>query len=357
MRHDVIKDRYARLYEQPYQLALLGNNVLGICLSYSACKEIEINHDASPGSLSWIGLSPGKTRFGLISYYKRCLRHIESFKPDIIVGASDSLHIILAEKIASKLNIKFCADLYDHFETFGLSKIPFVTGLYIRALRKAAIVSCVSESLAKLVRTQYAATGNVIVLRSTVNQAIFHPRNKIECRRKLNLPVTAKLIGTAGALTEDRGIKPVYEAFLKLSEECEDVYLVLAGILDKKCPPPSHARVIFLGQLPHEKIAELFSALDIGIIYINDTEYGRYSFPQKAFEMIASQIPIVAPDIGDLSELLSTAHQNVYLINDSASIKTCLFMQLKHAHIEKHVIESWGEQAQNLQSVFQTLFR
>ena len=34
MSKDVILDRYARLYEIPRQLALLGHEVLGLCMSY-----------------------------------------------------------------------------------------------------------------------------------------------------------------------------------------------------------------------------------------------------------------------------------------------------------------------------------
>jgi len=53
MRHDVILDRYARLYELPYQLALRGHQVLGLCLDYRPSPTLFERHEADPGALSW----------------------------------------------------------------------------------------------------------------------------------------------------------------------------------------------------------------------------------------------------------------------------------------------------------------
>src|SRR5690606_32564154 len=80
-----------------------------------------------------------------------------------------ALHIILAEKLASKTKTLFCVDLYDHFETFRLTKIPFIKRNYIAALRKASLISTVSDMLATHVKDVYGARGVVLTLRSTVN--------------------------------------------------------------------------------------------------------------------------------------------------------------------------------------------
>ena len=121
-------------------------------------------------------------------YPARTLDILREFKPDILVGASDCPHIILGSWLAKKLGIPFAADLYDHFESFGLSRLPGIVPLYKRALRDAAVVSCVSDPLAELVRHGYKANGKVICLPSTISKEIFYVRDKAACRETLGLP-------------------------------------------------------------------------------------------------------------------------------------------------------------------------
>ncbi len=44
MNHDVITDRYGRLYHLPAELALLGHDVYGFCLSYQNAPPISQTH-------------------------------------------------------------------------------------------------------------------------------------------------------------------------------------------------------------------------------------------------------------------------------------------------------------------------
>ena len=59
MSKDVILDRYARLYEIPRQLALLGHEVLGLCMSYQNAAPGQWTHDAAPGTLQWESYAVG----------------------------------------------------------------------------------------------------------------------------------------------------------------------------------------------------------------------------------------------------------------------------------------------------------
>jgi teichuronic acid biosynthesis glycosyltransferase TuaC len=54
MAKDAIVDRYARLYEIPRQLANLGHQVLGLCLSYYGGEEGGWSHQADSGELRWV---------------------------------------------------------------------------------------------------------------------------------------------------------------------------------------------------------------------------------------------------------------------------------------------------------------
>jgi glycosyltransferase involved in cell wall biosynthesis len=352
MGHDVILDRYARLYEQPLQLARRGHDVLGLCLSYRPTDERDELHDAAPGQLRWIGLSPGGLRLGLVGYPSRALTILRAFKPDIVVGASDAPHIIIASWLSRRLGVPFAADLYDHFESFGLSRLPGIVPLYRRALRDAAVVTCVSAPLAELVQNEYRAKGQVLALPSTIDRQVFYPRDRLASRQLLGLPSDARLIGTAGGLSREKGIEPLYRAFEQLAEEDPNLHLALAGPLDPACPLPLGPRVHYLGKLPHARTADFFSALDVGVVYVRDTPYGRYSFPQKAYEMAACGVPVTVAGVGAMASLFASTPQAVYAPDDVASLVDCIRAQLESPQQPGLAIPDWAELAGEMEAAY-----
>jgi len=199
MAKDVIVDRYARLHEIPRQLANLGHQVLGLCLSYYGGEEGEWFHETNSGEPRWVSRSVGPGVVpGLLRYPRRALQSARHFKPDIITAASDIPHVLLGHWIAQRLHLPFVADLYDNFESFGLARIPASVRAFRRAVREADAVTCTGHTLAQHVREAYRARGTVIAMPSTVDKDIFGVRDKAECRRALGLPEHAKLIRTAG---------------------------------------------------------------------------------------------------------------------------------------------------------------
>jgi glycosyltransferase involved in cell wall biosynthesis len=342
MGKDVIDDRYARLYEIPFQLANFGHDVLGLCLSYYRDNEGEWRHPTQAGELRWVSRSLGKTILpDLLAYPRRALAIAREHAPDIVIGASDIPHVVLGEWIARHLDRPFVAELYDNFESFGLARIPGSITAFRRAVRCAAVVSCTSEALAGYVRDAYRARGTVLALPSTVDLAMFRPRDRATCRRSLGLPEHARLVGTAGGLHADKGIGTLYQAFDRLAAEDSNVHLVLAGPTDNRLAPPTGPRVHYLGELPHAQAAELFGALDVGVIYLRDTPFGRFCFPQKAYEMAACGIPFVAADVGAMHTLLADAPECLYRADDADSLVAALRGQLIVPRLTGVVPEDW----------------
>lgn len=343
MGKDVIDERYARLYEIPFQLAQRGHDVLGLCLSYYADPEGEWTHATDAGHLQWVSRSLDRTRVaGLLAYPSRALARLRAFGPDVVIGASDIPHVVIGAWLARKMKVPFVADLYDNFESFGLARIPGAVWAYRRAVRDAALVTCTSAALADHVRDVYAARGIVTAMPSTVDKAIFRPRDRQECRRKLGLPHDAKLIGTAGGLYADKGVGTLYEAFARIAAEDSTVHLVLAGPANAGLPPPDHDRVHYLGSLAHENVAELFCALDVGVIYLRDTPFGRFCFPQKAYEMLACKLPVVAADVGAMGGLFSEVPECLYRPDDSAHLAEQIAGQLRRRRIPAVSIDDWS---------------
>lgn len=344
MGKDVIADRYARLYEIPFQLARLGHSVRGFCLSYQNHMEGQWEHEASPGALAWESRSLGHTFApALVSYPRWLLRQLREFKPDVVIGASDIPHVVLAAWLAKRLDVPCVVDLYDNFEGFGQARIPGMVPALRHAVRHAALVTTTSEQLRQLVVDEYGARGQVIAMPSTIDKSIFRPMDKAICRRSVGLPEHARLIGTAGGLHRDKGVGALYEAWSIVARQRNDVHLVLAGPTDRGFPPPTGERIHCLGMLPHARTAEIFNALDVGAICVRDTPFGRYCFPQKAYEMLACRLPIAAARVGAMAHLLEDLPSCLYEPDDATGLAHALLAQLEHPVIADVPILDWTQ--------------
>lgn len=344
MGKDVIDDRYARLYEIPFQLAGLGHEVRGWCLGYQSQPDGRWQHDATPGTLDWSARGLRGLKFpGLLAYPFRLLSELRNFDPDLLIGASDIPQVALTAWLAKRLDRPYVVDLYDNFESFGQAKIPGMVSLLRRATRNAALVTTTSELLGELVSHDYKARGEVMSLPSTVDTDIFRPMERAACRRNLGLPEQATIIGTAGGLHQEKGVGTLYEAWRKLAEHRPDLHMALAGPLDGILAPPADPRVHYLGMLPHAQAAELFNALDVGVIYLRDTPFGRYCFPQKAYEMAACKIPFVAAAVGAMTKLLASEPAGLYRPDDSGDLAERIAQQLDHPKVADIAVKNWRE--------------
>jgi glycosyltransferase involved in cell wall biosynthesis len=339
MSKDVVLDRYARVYEIPAKLAAHGHEVEAWCLSYRKEREEGTwTHDAAPGTLTWHS-EPAMP--GLPTYPWRLLRALRKFKPDLIIAGTDIPHVALGAWLKGKLRVPLVVDLYDNFEGFGQAKIPGFVSLLRWATRKADLVLTTSEPLRELVVDDYRAKGEVVAMPSTIDRAVFHPRDRAACRAALGLPQDALLVGTAGGLNREKGIEALYAAWAILERRMPNLHLVLAG--PHGFPPPTGDRVHSLGALPHERVAQVFGALDVGAICILDTEFGRYCFPQKAYEMLACKLPVVAADVGAMHHLFADAPGCLYRAEDAADLADKLAAQLAAPQAADVPIRDWGE--------------
>ncbi|MDE1953577.1 MAG: glycosyltransferase family 4 protein [Betaproteobacteria bacterium] len=342
MDKDVILDRYARLYEMPFQLAARGHDVLGLCLSYHGDAEGEWTHATPAGSLRWLSRSLGPALVPrLLGHPAWLMRQLRGFGAQYVIGASDIAHVALGAHCAKRLGLPFAADLYDNFESFGMARIPGARRTLRRAVRDADLVSCTSQALADHVRQGYGARGRVITLPSTVDLQRFRPGERRAAREALGLPRDALLVGTAGGLYADKGIGTLYRGFELLAAQHPGVHLVLAGPTDSHAPPPPGPRVHYLGRLDHARVPQLFAALDLGVIYLRDTPFGRYCFPQKAYEMAACGLPFVAADVGAMRGLLAESPRHLYAPDDAASLAHAVRAALRDPGAPPVVPQDW----------------
>jgi len=353
MGKDLLDDRFGRFRELPLELAKLGHEVTGICLSYrprqkGLVKDFNHNPDAY---VTWYSLNLGRVLIpGVINYLQKVRRLANQISPDIIWACSDSFHAIFGVWLAHLLNTKCVVDLYDTFEGFAATRLPGVLPLFRWAVRAADGVTCISQRLADRIRQNYQRSGPITALESGIRPDFFYPKDKTSCRRLLGLPEKAKIIGTAGALHRNRGIHALFNGFELLCAENKNLHLAIAGPRNRRSQIPSSPMVHDLGTLPWEKVPIFFNSLDVAVICFRDSLIGRHSFPQKAYEILACQTPLVAAAVGTMEDLLDGHPECLFEPESPQSCAKAIRSQLIKPTVLDFDTPSWGEIAKRLET-------
>ena len=350
---DLVEDRYGRIFELSAELSRLGHEIQGIALSYKRRSNQAHTFEEIP-NLTWHSFNT--TPYGIASYITRLHSITKTWKPDVIWASSDVPNISIAYYLSRLTGIPVAIDLYDNYESFGLTKLPPLKLALSHACRKANGITVVSHALAERTRTSYRRTGNVALIPNCARTDIFFKRDKASCRRNIGLPEDAKIIGTAGAINDSRGITDLFQAFQYLANEDPNIWLAIAGPQDRAAQRFNHPRLVNLGTVDLETVSELFNALDVGVVCNKDSDFGRYCFPLKLMELLASSTPLVAASVGDTGLYLSKRQDCLYQPGDWRQLAE----KIKH-HIENFdfsdlpVAPSWRESARQLSSYLQDI--
>jgi glycosyltransferase involved in cell wall biosynthesis len=344
MNKDLLDDRFGRFREIPLALGQKGHKVQGICLSYAKRNEGYIKD----GPVMWKSINATSMKIpGLLRFIHEAQRFAK--QSDAIWACSDSIYGIIGYMLSSRYRIPLVFDLYDNFEYFLMARMPIIKQLYRWVIRKSAAITCVSRPLARLVRS-YRKNGRVYVIENAVRKDLFKPMIKKTCRDVLKLPQNALLVGTAGALDRNRGIQFLFEAFDMLKTKHLDLHLVLAGPRNIQIPFDNRAHD--LGILPQEKVPILLNALDVAIICNRENEFGRYCFPQKAKEIMACDIPLIAARVGSMAELLKDHSEWLFNPDDASNMARVLENRLGDRRTGYKKVLSWSDVAAELEKIF-----
>jgi len=340
---DLLDDQYGRLWELPEGLARSGFSVSGISLSYRPRAEHE--HRSAAG-VRWQSLNVRPK--GLLAL-RGVIRDINRQKPvDVVLASSDAPCCIAGRKIAAHLGVPYVLDLYDNYESFGLSRIPGVSAAFRIACASADGISAVTHALADRLRTVVKPRGAIQVIGNAVRTDIFHTLDKQECRKTMGLPAHARLVGCAGAIDQSRGIADLFQAFQLLAENDPELYVVVAGPGDGTAARFSHPRLIDLGILDWKLVPVLLNALDVAITCNRDSAFGRYCYPLKLAESLACGTPVVAADVGDAASLVDNLSTCLYTPGDSEGLAACIRGQLSNPMQPLSKVYDWGQRAEEL---------
>jgi len=164
--------------------------------------------------------------------------------------------------------------------------------------------------------------------------------DKKEIRKKFNIPQDALVFGMIAHYREDKKHELILEAFKKVSENFEDVFLVFTGnressgytrikydALEKSIREEGlDSKVRLLSQ---ESIEEVLSSLDVGLL-ISEIE----GMPNAVMEYMLYGLPVIASDHPGCKYLLK---ESTYLISNSRELLIGKMLELLNSPSEREL--------------------
>ncbi len=180
----------------------------------------------------------------------------------------------------------------------------------LAAIRDAARVFSVAESLKRYVTKLGAAADKILVVGNGVDSAKFAPVDKAEARAALGLPHDAQVLITVGGLVERKGFHRVIEVLPALRREVSKLhYLIVGGAsAEGDWGPRLKAKVAeldlqdvvhFLGTKPANELNYVLSAADVFVLATRNEGWANV-----ILEAMACGLPVVATDVGGNREVV-----------------------------------------------------
>ena len=208
------------------------------------------------------------------------------------------------------------------------------------AAREAAGIITVSASLKTDLMKLGVSEAKIRVLRNGVDLAMFHPTDRVAARERYGFTGTSLL--SVGHLIPRKGHDLAIEALAHIA----DARLTIVG------DGPEHGnlqrlakrigvadRVTFLGQVAHEKLADLYTAADLTLLL--STQEG---WANVLLESMACGTPVVATDAGGTSEVITAPVAGELVYERSPQVVAAAIDRLLRRRAKPEAVRSFAEQ-------------
>lgn len=247
----------------------------------------------------------------------RVLQALEAIKfvPDIIYERHALFHragVEIAARLGVPRLLEVNAPLVEEQRTFrGLCLETEARAAEIDSYRGADAVIAVSEAVCGYVSEVLRDSNRVHVVPNGVDLSLFAAADerRAEMRGRLGFG-SGPVIGFIGSFKPWHGVTSLLEAFASLKAAHPCIHLLAVG--DGPEREAVHARaaafgladqVVMPGRIPHSSVPDWLSAMDLTVAPYQP-QPNFYFSPLKIVESMAAGRPVVAPNIGQIPELI-----------------------------------------------------
>lgn len=186
-----------------------------------------------------------------------------------------------------------------------------------RALRRAGHWCALSHDLVARLDRLGGAPGRGHLVPNGVDRELFHPRDRAEARRRLQLPGSGSIVLVVGYLIERKDPLLALEAFARAAGDGAHCCFVGRGplhdaLLARATELGIAERVRLVGEVQPDQLAWWYAAADC--LVITSKREGR---PNVVLEALASGRPVVATTAGGTAEILEGEHERMLVTERS----------------------------------------
>lgn len=242
--------------------------------------------------------------------------------------------------VGSKLKEKYNVPLIITCHGYDIYDLPFKNKEWRKkiknVLNSADQIITVSNSNLKCIKKLNIKT-SAKVINNGFNSSLFHPKEKEECRRKLNLPLNKKIVLSVGNLEKIKNHKFLIKAFNTIQNKNNNIICIIIGSgklkrqLQNLINSNHLNNSIFLkGLKPHREIVDWINASDIFVLpSLNE------GGPTVMFESLACGVPFIGTNVGGISEIISSKKYGLIIKKEGADI-------LRY-NITKAITKKWNK--------------
>jgi glycosyltransferase involved in cell wall biosynthesis len=305
-----------------------------------------------------------------IEFYLKCIKIGKEFSPDII-HCHDLSPLPIGMKLKNKLNSKLIYDSHELWShSSGVKNTPkiinWMRDLYEKkSAKKIDQIITVSRSIAEYLENEYTLEKVDVIRNIPLKQNFKESYNHF--RREFNISEEEKILLYQGGVSEGRGIEDIISALEHMDEKIVFVILgngslktKLKKIVKKK---QLENRVYFHDAVPHDILYQYTNSGDMGISLIeNKCLSYYYSLPNKMFEYIQAELPVICSDFPDMSKIIKKYKVGLTVnpknIKDFANeVNQMIFDDKKIKNLKRNCKEAknvlnWEEESKKLLKIY-----
>nr|WP_246169854.1 glycosyltransferase [Alkalibaculum sporogenes] len=308
----------SRIIKEANSLGKNGYKVLVLALHEIGLKEIEKFeyfdvervHLITRNKLSKLNVYAQSIKY--IEFFNKCIRRAKIFQPDI-VHCHDIYTLPIGEKIKKICKCKFIYDSHELWSDVSHRKSSYIytsfkNNLEKKIVKKSDAVITVCNSIGNKLKEQYNLDQKIVIVRNIPLKRDLQQDNDI-FRKKYNLDSEKKILLYQGGVQDGRGIEKIVRTMRYLDFK---IILIILGN-GSLIPDLKHLtkelkienRVFFHDAVSQEILLDYTSSADLGIHLMENTCLNHYyALPNKIFEYIQANIPIVCSDFPEMKNII-----------------------------------------------------
>lgn len=237
-------------------------------------------------------------------------------------------------------------------------------GLLLQAVRRAALVFSVSESLRQLLIAHGASPQQIEVVGNGVDTARFTPRDRASCRDALGISAQAQVLVSVGGLVPRKGFHRIIELLPQIREHFPDLILLVVGgaSAEGNNRPQLEQQVKtlkledcvrFLGPRPPDELSAILSAADVFVLATSNEGWANVFL-----EAMSCGLPVVTTDVGGNKEVVSDNSLGIVVpFGDREALRLAVATSLQRDWDKKRIRRyaeqnAWDERVERLSGRF-----